>query len=61
MKLKISLFSLDLTKELAELEKSGVDDELNKLKAKMGGTETKADEDLTALKEEVKDDKNKTE
>ena len=50
-----------LDKEFAELEKSGVDDELAKLKAQMGGTETKADTDLAALKEEVKDDKPKTE
>lgn len=50
-----------LDKQFAELEKSGVDDELAKLKAQMGGTETKADADLAALKEEVKDDKPKTE
>jgi phage shock protein A len=46
-----------LDKEFAELEKSGVDDELAKLKAQMGGTETKADADLAALKEEAKEDK----
>ena len=48
-----------LDKQFAELEKSGVDDELAKLKAQMGGTETKSDADLAALKEEAKDDKPK--
>jgi phage shock protein A len=50
---------VSLDKQFAELEKVGVDDELAKLKAQMGGTETKADTDLAALKEEVKEDKPK--
>jgi phage shock protein A len=50
---------VSLDKQFAELEKVGVDDELAKLKAQMGGTETKADADLAALKEEVKEDKPK--
>jgi phage shock protein A len=42
-----------LDKQFAELEKSSVDDELASLKAQMSGTETKADSELSELKEEA--------
>jgi phage shock protein A len=42
-----------LDKQFAELEKSSVDDELASLKAQMSGTETKADSELSDLKEEA--------
>lgn len=42
-----------LEREFAELEKSSVDDELASLKAQLSGTETKADSELSELKEEA--------